>query len=61
MISWLHYVRHIDVPVYEANGWRFASELGPTHGAYSILMIWMGGGEPSPSPRHSPTAERDAR
>lgn len=38
MISWLRYVRHIDVPDYEAAGWRYASDLGPTHGQYSVLL-----------------------
>lgn len=46
MISWFHYVRLGDVPVYETAGWRFASDLGATHGAYSVLMIWTGEGEP---------------
>ncbi len=47
MISWLHYVLHADVPAFEAAGWRYASDLGPTHGRYSVLMIWAGEGDPA--------------
>ena len=46
MISYFQYVRHSDVPIYEAAGWRFASDLGPTHGAYACLMIWTGEAAP---------------
>jgi len=46
MISWFHYVPHSQIPIYEAAGWRFAADLGPTHGAYSVLMIWNGESAP---------------
>jgi len=47
MISWYHYVRHHDRAVYEARGWKFAADLGPTHGHWSVLMRWTGDGEPA--------------
>lgn len=47
MISWFRYSRHADVPAFEAAGWRIASDLGPTHGAWSVLLQWIGEGEPS--------------
>lgn len=47
MISWLRYVRHADRPAYEARGWVLASDLGPTHGLWSVLMLWAGEGDPS--------------
>ena len=34
-------------PSYEAAGWVFAADLGPTHGQWSVLMEWTGIGEPS--------------
>ncbi len=52
MISWFRYVRHADVAAYEANGWAFAADLGPTHGHWSVLMIWTGEGDP---PETKPT------
>jgi len=47
VISWFHYVRHQDIPIYKTAGWRFAADLGPTHGAYAVLMIWTGEGIPA--------------
>ena len=47
MISWYRYVRHPDRAVYEARGWVFAADLGPTHGYWSVLMRWTGEGEPA--------------
>lgn len=47
MISWFRYARHADVPNLEACGWLVASDLGPVHGAYSVLMQWCGEGAPS--------------
>ncbi len=38
MIRWYRYVRHADRPSYEAAGWVFAADLGPTHGQWSVLM-----------------------
>ena len=46
LIAWFRYAKHADVTAYEAKGWRFASDLGDTHGAYSVLMVWAGEGEP---------------
>ena len=46
MISWYRYVLHADVPAYEAAGWVFAAELGPTHGLWSVLMQWTGADDP---------------
>ena len=46
-ISWLRYVRHADVPAYEAKGWRIEADLGPTHGLWSVLMRFMGEGVPT--------------
>lgn len=45
-VEYYRYVRHAEREAYEARGWAFAADLGPTHGAYSILMIWTGEGEP---------------
>lgn len=47
MISWFHYVRHADIPIYETAGWRLAADLGQTHGLHSVLMIWTGEGVPA--------------
>lgn len=46
MISWLRYVRLADIAAYEAAGWVHEADLGPVHGAYSVLMRWAGEGEP---------------
>ena len=54
MIYWFRYARHADVPNLEACGWLVASDLGPVHGAYSVLMRWYGEGAPSAL---SPAAE----
>lgn len=40
------YVLHSRRSSYEALGWVFSADLGPTHGAYSCLMEWAGEGEP---------------
>lgn len=45
-MRWFRYVRHAERAAYEAMGWRFAADLGPTHGRWSVLMEWMGSGEP---------------
>jgi hypothetical protein len=48
MISWFRYVRHADAPVLAATGlWAVIADLGPTHGAYAVLMQFTGDGEPS--------------
>lgn len=46
MIAWFHYVRHADVPAFEQAGWIIASDLGPVHGHWSVLMKWAGEGNP---------------
>lgn len=46
MIAWFRYVRHADIPAYQARGWIFAADLGPTHGQWSVLMQWTGEGDP---------------
>lgn len=40
------YVLHARRAAYEAAGWVWCADLGPTHGFYSILMRWAGAGEP---------------
>jgi len=47
VISWFRYVRHEDRQAYEAAGWAFAADLGPVHGEWSVLMEWIGDGEPN--------------
>ena len=47
VIRWFRYVRHAQRAAYEAAGWVFAADLGPTHGQWSVLMEWTGIGEPS--------------
>jgi len=32
------YVRHTQVNEYHKNGWMIVATLGPTHGAWSVLM-----------------------
>lgn len=53
MIEWLRYVRHSDRPAYEAQGWVFAADLGPSHGFYSVLMRWPFEGEPPSLPQRA--------
>lgn len=53
MIEWFRYVRHTDRLAYEAQGWVFAADLGPTHGIWSCLMRWPFAGDP---PSLSPQA-----
>lgn len=43
-MRYYRYVRHRDIFDYEANGWRVSADLGPTHGQWSVLMIWHGVG-----------------
>jgi hypothetical protein len=51
MISWFLYVRHADAAALtETKLWAVIADLGPTHGAYSVLMQWCGEGEPSALP-----------
>jgi hypothetical protein len=46
MVTWLRYVLHSDIAAYEARGWVYAADLGPTHGRWSVLMRWAGEGDP---------------
>jgi hypothetical protein len=46
MISWFAYVRHEDVAARREEGWVLVGDLGPVHGAWSVLMRWTGPGEP---------------
>ena len=46
MISWFRYVRHAEVPAYERQGWMAVADLGPVHGAWSVLMRWTDESEP---------------
>jgi hypothetical protein len=45
-MKWFRYVRHHDVGRFICSGWFPVSDLGPTHGVYSILMQWGGLVEP---------------
>lgn len=47
MISWVCYARFADVPRLTAEGWIvLPTNLGPTHGFWSLLMQWAGEGDP---------------
>ena len=48
-LSWFRYVRFDEVDVYEKQGWRVVSDLGPTHGQWALLMQWGGNDEPPSS------------
>jgi len=55
------YVAHWRRSAYEACGWAYSADLGPTHGQYSCLMEWVGDGEPrSPLPHTKETRRDDA-
>jgi hypothetical protein len=45
-VTWFRYARHHDVEALTGLGWFACSDLGPTHGHWSILMQWGGAGEP---------------
>lgn len=45
-IKFFRYVPHSLRRSYAGLGWRFAAYLGPTHGAYAVMMEWCGAGEP---------------
>lgn len=36
------FVPHKSVAAREAEGWRYAGDLGPVHGYWSVLMEWGG-------------------
>lgn len=42
------YVRHGDASDHMARGWMVVSDLGPTHGAWSVLMWHCECGEVRP-------------
>ena len=46
-ITFHRYVRHADIPAFEAKGWRVECDLGPVHGVYSVMMVFTGEGDPS--------------
>jgi uncharacterized Zn finger protein len=47
-IEWLRYVPKGRVAEYEVKGWKISCDLnGTSHGAYSVLMVYTGEGEPS--------------
>ena len=47
MTTWLQYVTHDRVEAYRALGWKIESTLdGSAHSNYSVLMKWVGEGEP---------------
>lgn len=53
-VRWFRYVLHSDRAAYEEKGWRFAANLGPSHGSYSVLMEYYGG-EGTESAERAPT------
>ena len=46
MISWFRFVPHDEMAAHERQGWIVVAHLGPVHGAYAVLMRWMGENEP---------------
>lgn len=40
MTRLLRYVVHARIADYLALGWMVVADLGPMHGAYSVLMAW---------------------
>lgn len=46
MSGWYKYVIHRMVVEYERLGWRVVSDLDRPHGEYSVLMQWLGEGDP---------------
>jgi hypothetical protein len=47
VITWLRYVPHGQVLWHLAKGWTLSDDLmGTNHGAFSVLMVWAGKGEP---------------
>lgn len=48
MITWLKYVVLADVGAHLARGWTIADDLAGTHhGHFSVIMRWVGSGEPT--------------
>ena len=48
MIQWLRYIPHDEMRAYLAKGWAISDEMHFTnHGAYAVLMVWGGDGEPT--------------
>src|ERR1700730_13364589 len=52
-LIWFLYVKHEDRARFEAEGWQFAADLGPTHGRWSVLMQYHGEGMPPHGRRHN--------
>ena len=47
MIQWLRWVKLADVGSYLARGWTIRDcAAGTHHGIYSVLMLYVGEGEP---------------
>lgn len=46
MVTWFRYVAHARISSFTAAGWIVCADLGPTHGAYAVLMQFTGTGEP---------------
>lgn len=47
MITFLQFVPHSRLTEFLAKGWEISDELhGTNHGAYSVLCVWKGKGEP---------------
>lgn len=45
--TFLQFVPHSRLTEFLANGWEISDELhGTNHGAYSVLCVWKGKGEP---------------
>lgn len=46
-ITWTKYVLHTQQEAYEKEGWEVAGCLkGTPHGHWSVIMKWVGEGEP---------------
>lgn len=47
MTLWFRYVIHSKIPAYQAAGWTIDNDFsGSHHGAYAVIMRWVGEGEP---------------
>ena len=46
--EWLKYVPHGELLFHLAQGWVVSDDLhGTPHGAYAVLCVWVGEGEPT--------------
>jgi len=57
-VTFYKFVRWQDVPAHEAHGWRIDFDLGPTHGQWSVGMIWTLDSEP-PSTASLPRVQQE--